>query len=78
VMLVAQHGGEKIALGDSMTVRVAGVQLKEGKIDLTRVLNGGKAKNSAKGRKHKSGYRAGVKGRRRPNGRRQAQGARKI
>ena len=78
VMLVAQHGGERIGLGDNMTVRVAGVQLEEGKIDLTRVLNGGKAKNSAKGRKHKSGYRAGVKGRRRSNGRRQAQGARKI
>jgi ribonuclease R len=72
VMLVARDGSERIGLGDSMTIRVAGVQLEEGKIDLTRVLNGGKAKHSAKGRKRKSGNRPGVKRRRRSNGRRQA------
>jgi ribonuclease R len=72
VMLVARDSSERIGLGDSMTIRVAGVQLEEGKIDLTRVLNGGKAKHSAKGRKRKSGYLPGVKGRRRSSGRRQA------
>jgi len=72
VMLVAQHGGERIALGERMTIRVAGVQFEEGKIDFTRVLDGGNAKNPAKGRKRKSGYRAGIKGRRRSNSRHQA------
>ena len=72
LMLVARHSGERITLGDSMTIRVAGVQLEEGKIDLTRVLNGGKARNSATGRKRKSGYRTGANGRRRSNSRRQA------
>ncbi|MCH1521715.1 MAG: S1 RNA-binding domain-containing protein, partial [Arenicellales bacterium] len=55
-MTLAAHGtGESVRLGDTMRVRVAGVQAEDGKIDFTRVSDdGGRAVSSRSRKRHKT------------------------
>ena len=55
-MTLAAHGtGESVRLGDTMRVRVAGVQAEDGKIDFTRVSDdGGRAVSPRSRKRHKT------------------------
>jgi ribonuclease R len=55
-MTLAAHGtGESVRLGDTMRVRVAGVQAEDGKIDFTRVSDdGGRAVSLRSRKRHKT------------------------
>jgi hypothetical protein len=54
MLLVAEHSGYRISLGDVMTVRVTGARPDEGKIDFVPFEPiGGEAKGQRKRRKTK-------------------------
>ena len=52
--LAAHRTGERVRLGDTMRVRVAGVQPEEGKIDFIRVSDEGDRAASSRSRKRNS------------------------